>query len=175
MTRWPVALRYGLAASARHCSLRIGTIVIRDQAGGPGRLDAHVFPLGRRRRLCPGGMDQRARGCIDSKVEDESQCCVDVPYFVEGEAARAVTKPGGVDRDRLLGQDARRSSADLNLGSETRRTCRGGSRSNQPGRERELIGLDDYGVPQAPLLVPRASRGARSRQTSPRTQGFHVP
>ena len=85
-----------------------------------------------------------------------------MPQFIEGEVAQARAETGRGDGRSLLSQDAGRPPADLHFRSETGRTCRGGGRSNQSGRKRELVALDDYGVPRSLLLVrtdvPRCAR-----------------
>src|SRR2546421_9558800 len=58
-----------------------------------------------------------------------------------------------VDRSGLLSEDERGLPGDLHLRTEGRRSGAGGGWRDEPGRQRQQIGLDDYRVAVAPLLV----------------------
>jgi hypothetical protein len=58
-----------------------------------------------------------------SEVEDEAECRVDLPKFVEPEVSHLVAETGGVDCRCLLYQYPSRPTVDFYLGSEAGRSC----------------------------------------------------
>jgi hypothetical protein len=73
--------------------------------------------------------------------------------------ARRCPQGGGVHCGRLLRENARYSAVDLDLGSKTRSSCRRRGWSDQPGRERELLGLNDDGISRVALLTAASVSG----------------
>src|SRR5215470_9423393 len=96
-----------------------------------------------------------------AEPKDGHQGLIDGPLLFRVHPAHELTKPPGVDGTDLLNQDAGGLAEQVDPGAERCRLGAARRRRNQHNRAwQEFVGLNDYAIPSALLLVTGSARQA---------------
>ena len=103
-----------------------------------------------------------------AEPEDGQQGFVYSPLLFGADPAYQVSQPPGVDGPDLLHEHAGRLAKHVDLGAERRRPRALRCRSDEYYRSRQkLVGLDDYAISAATLLVSRRAWRAEFVNVTP--------